>query len=123
MERETLETKYLPYAMARELVYKRVVEGETTMLLERVWDYLREFGQGDAAIAEKTLAKLREMGIPDDLAAVILSICPRSRGELLSIYQMRKDFSPSEAHFDPVLHAIAEFCSTTPFYEASESGE
>lgn len=119
MERETIDVKYIPYSIARSLVYRRVSEGSVSMFLERVWDYLREFGEGDPDLAARALERLTSLGLPDDIAAVVLSICPRSRGELLSIYQMRKDFVPSENHFDPVLEEIKEFCMTTPFYEKS----
>lgn len=119
MERETIDVKYIPYSIARSLVYRRVSEGSVSMFLERVWDYLREFGEGDPDLAARALERLISLGVPDDIAAVVLSICPRSRGELLSIYQMRKDFVPPEEHFDQVLEEIKEFCRTTPFYEES----
>ncbi len=121
MERETLQSRYLPYVLAREYVYKRISDGSSSILLDRVWDYLREFGEGEAGLAQVALEKLLELGVPEDIAAVILSICPRTKGELLSIYQMRRDWSPGDDHFDNVLEAIRDFCATTPFYQ--DSGE
>ncbi|MEB2836536.1 MAG: hypothetical protein GSR80_001706 [Desulfurococcales archaeon] len=117
MERELISQRYVPYSLARSLMYKRVVDGELGMLQERVWDYLREFGEGDAELAAKAFSKLLERGIPEHVAAVILSICPRSRGELLSIFQMDKEFKPGDELFDEVLSDIEEFCRTTPYYE------
>ncbi|MEB3817106.1 MAG: hypothetical protein LRS46_04115 [Desulfurococcales archaeon] len=117
MERELVSERYVPYSIARSLMYKRIVEGELGALQERVWDYLREFGEGDPDLAESTMKKLVELGIPEVVVAVILSICPRTRGELLSIYQMNKDFKPEERHFDEVLSVIKDFCKTTPYYD------
>jgi len=117
VERELVSEHFIPYVIARELMHKRISGGSTGALQERVWDYLREFGEGDPELARKAYEKLASMGIPEAIAAVILSICPKTRGELLSIYQMDKEFKPTEDHFDPVLRAIEEFCKTTPYYQ------
>jgi len=116
LKREMVSARFVPYTIARELMHKRVSSGATGALQERVWDYLREFGEGDPELAAKAYERLVSMGIPEAIVAVILSICPKTRGELLSIYQMDKEFKPSDDHFDPVLEAIEEFCKTTPYY-------
>jgi DNA-directed RNA polymerase subunit F len=116
LERELVGQRFVPYVLAKELMHRRVAGGPTGALQERVWDYLREFGEGDPELARRAYERLTAMGIPEAIVAVILSICPKTRGELLSIYQMDKEFKPNEDHFDPVLEVIEEFCKTTPYY-------
>lgn len=112
MERRLISTRYVPYAVARALLAKRVQEGEVPAITLNTWNYLRLFGEGDEDLAAEALEKLKKLGLSDETAANIVSICPRSRGEVRSILQLGGEVTYDEEKLDQILDAIREFCRT-----------
>ncbi len=113
MERRLVSTKYVPYAVARALLAKRVQEGDVPEITLRTWNYLRLFGEGDEDLALQALEKLKELGLSEETATNIVSICPKTRGEVRSILQMGGEVTYEEEKLDSILEAIRDFCKST----------
>ncbi|GAB6147608.1 Rpb4 family DNA-directed RNA polymerase subunit [Stetteria hydrogenophila] len=112
MERKLVSARYVPYAIARALLAKRMQEGEVPEITLKTWNYLRQFGEGDEDLAAEAMEKLTAMGVSEEAAAVILSICPKSPGEVRSILQIEGEVTYDEEKLKAILDAIRDFCKT-----------
>jgi DNA-directed RNA polymerase subunit F len=114
LERRLVGTKYISYAEAKAILYKRIQEAPSKDLIERTWEYLGDVGEGDAEKAAEVRERIvRELGIDEIIAANLVSICPRSPGEVRSILMSKettKELAYNEDLVNKILEILGEFC-------------
>jgi DNA-directed RNA polymerase subunit F len=114
LERKLVNVKYISYAEARDVLYKRIQEAPLKDLIERTWEYLSDVGEGDAVKAAETREKLVSLGIDEIVAANLVSICPKTPGEVRSILMSKettKEIMYNEEVINKILEILKEFCS------------
>ncbi len=123
MERRIISRRPISYHEARAEMEARVAEGELSELQARTWDYLKRFGIMDAEKAKafyeevyrvllegiESSEELRELAAV--LAANIVSICPKSRGEVRSFsgYDYSKVLSDIDK-FEKLYEVVEKYC-------------
>lgn len=123
MERRIVSRRPVSYHEARAHMEARVSEGELTDIQARAWDYLKRFGYMDPEKAREFYEEVYSVlveGAPEDareiaaiLAANIVSICPKSRGEVRSFtgYDYSKVLSDIDK-FERVYQVVEKYCKS-----------
>jgi len=125
MERRVVSKRPVSYHEARAHMEARVAEGELSELQSRTWEYLKRFGVMDPEKAREFYEELYKVlveGVEGSeelreiaaiLAANIVSICPKSRGEVRSFagYDYSKVLSDIEK-FEKVYEVVEKYCKS-----------
>ena len=91
------EVRYIPYAEAKRLLEAIIRDGISSNVLQKTYEYLNSMGKCEAENAAKLTESLKSMGLREEVAAMIASICPLSVEEIRSIALLEgKTFSQDE---------------------------
>ena len=114
MERRLVGIKYISYSEAKAIIHKRLQEAPSKDLIDRTWEYLGDVSVGEAQKASEIREKLiSELGIDEVVAANIVSICPKSPGEVRSILTSKettKELAYKEDLVKKILELMNELC-------------
>ena len=111
MPREIKVQKPIPIPVALEYLEKRVEEEPLTDLTKRTYEYLRTFSKMDSKTARELVEKLVREGIKEEVAVMILNICPQSTDELRTILAYEKKFYSTE-EVEKILSLIKDKCQS-----------
>ncbi len=113
MERRLVGKTYISYAEARDVLYRRVREGDIKDVIDRTWEYLSDVGEGDPAKAREIREKLiKEVGLDEVVAANMVSICPTTPGEVRAVLMMRKESVYDKELIDRILEILEPLCGS-----------
>ncbi len=114
MERKLVGVKYISYTEAKAILHKRLQEAPSKDLIERTWEYLSDIAEGDPEKANEIREKLiKELELNEVVAANLVSLCPKSRGEVRSILMSKdttKEIAYNEEVIDKILNILKELC-------------
>jgi len=112
LERKLVKKTYVSYAEAKDVLYRRVREGDIKDVIDRTWEYLSEVGEGDPELAGSIRVRLiEEAGLDEVVAANMVSMCPTTPGEVRSVLMIRKESVYDKELIDQILEILKPLCS------------
>ncbi len=125
MDRKIVSKRPVSYHEAKAELETRVSEGELNELQAKTWEYLKLFGTMDPVKAREFYEEVYKVLVeglePSEdlkelaamLAANIVSICPKSRGEVRSFtgYDYSKVLSDIEK-FEKLYGVVEKYCKS-----------
>lgn len=115
MERRVLSRRYLTYYEARQILEDRLKETGGSFdnpVQERVWDLLRLVGQGDPALARKTVDELKALGIEEYVAVQLVNMCPDEDGYIALILEGQEGLTVTAELLQKIKDVLNPFCSS-----------
>lgn len=85
--KELIDEKAIPLSKVKEILSEQKKDNTLTYEQKTVYDYAKEFSKANSTKVEKVIEELKNEGISDRLAIKVVDIKPKTKEEIMLIFE------------------------------------